>query len=874
MTEHEHIEPSADRETLQGEGEASNQPQHTPVMQQYLGIKAAHPDSLLFYQMGDFYELFFDDARRAAQLLDITLTARGTSSGHPIPMAGVPIHAADSYLARLLKLGEAVAICDQIGDPAAARGPVERKVTRILTPGTLTDDALLDERRDNLVVAVYAAKSGYGVASVDLSGGRFQISEVVTLTALATVFERLDPAEILVAEGCVPALDGAWQARLRKLPAWRFDAAGAREALCRHFAVSDLSGFGCDPFPAAVTAAGALLGYCRETQGSALAHLRQLTVDHDEQAMRLDRATRRNLELTETLSADAGPTLLALLDTTRTAMGARLLRRWLLQPRRDQDLLRERHHAVAELLQAIDLASLRTTLRDVHDIERITSRIALGTARPRDLSRLRDTLPALGRLRVQLRTGSSPRLDRLQAAIDELPALHTHLAAAVIEAPPAVVRDGGVIAPGFDRLLDDLRNASADADAFLVDLERRERERSGIATLKVGYNRVHGYYIELSRSQADRVPQDYQRRQTLKAVERYVTSELKTFEAHILSAAEKALRREKQLYDSLLSDVAVHVGSLHSTAAAVAEIDVLTTFAERADTLGWTKPELVGIAGIDISGGRHPVVEQAQVEPFVANDLYLDDTRKLLLITGPNMGGKSTYMRQTAVIVLLAHIGSFVPATAAILGPLDALYSRIGAADNLAGGQSTFMVEMAEVANILHSATASSLVIVDEIGRGTSTYDGLALAWAAAEHLAIRNRSFALFSTHYFELTRLAESTAGIANVRLDAIEHGDDVVFMHSVREGPASRSFGLAVARRAGVPSRVVERARELLQTLEMRGEMRAARETAPVPPQLPLFTPPHPVLEALEIIDPDQLTPLQALEALYRLRALLRD
>jgi DNA mismatch repair protein MutS len=843
-------------------------------MQQYLGIKAAHPDTLLFYQMGDFYELFFDDARRAAQLLDITLTARGTSGDSPIPMAGVPVHAADGYLARLLKLGEAVAICEQIGDPAAARGPVERKVTRILTPGTLTDDALLDERQDNLVAAVFAATQGYGVASVDLSGGRFRICEVATEAALVGVFERLDPAEILVADGCALSLDRVWQARLRKLPQWRFDPVSARRALCKHFAVSDLGGFGCDALPAAVTAAGALLGYCRETQGGALSHLRNLGVDHIEETMRLDRATRRNLELTETLSADAGHTLLALLDTTRTAMGARLLRRWLLQPQRDQNLLRERHHAIAELLQTIDLAGLRTTLREVHDIERITSRIALGSARPRDLSRLRDTLPALGRLRAQLRTGSSPRLDALQAAIEELPALLTHLVAAVVEAPPPVVRDGGVIAPGFDALLDELRNASADADAFLVELERRERERSGIATLKVGYNRVHGYYIELGRSQADRVPEDYQRRQTLKAVERYVTSELKAFEARILSAAEKALRREKQLYDALLTDVAIHVGSLQGTAAAVAELDVLATFAERADTLHWTKPELVSTAGVDISGGRHPVVEHAQVDPFVANDLYLDETRKLLLITGPNMGGKSTYMRQTALIVLLAHIGSFVPATAAILGPLDAIYSRIGAADNLAGGQSTFMVEMAEVANILHSATASSLVIVDEIGRGTSTYDGLALAWATAEHLATRNRSYALFSTHYFELTRLAESTAGIANVRLDAIEHGDDVVFMHSVREGPASRSFGLAVARRAGVPQRVVERARELLQALEMRGEIRAAREVDPSPPQLPLFTPPHPVLEALEVIDPDQLTPLQALEALYHLRTLLHD
>ncbi|MEX2479649.1 MAG: DNA mismatch repair protein MutS [Gammaproteobacteria bacterium] len=851
---------------------ARTEQSHTPVMQQYLGIKAEHPDSLLFYQMGDFYELFFEDAKRAARLLDITLTARGTSGDSPIPMAGVPIHAAEGYLARLLKLGEAVAICEQTGDPAAARGPVERKVTRILTPGTLTDDALLDERQDNVVSAVALCESGYGVASVELSAGRFRVSELDSAAALISMVERIDPAEILLSEALAPTFERAWGARVRKRPAWRFDRAVAERLLCQHFGVSSLDGFGCAALPAAVAAAGALLEYCRETQGSALAHLTTLNVEHAEETLRIDRATRRNLELTEALSGNAGHTLLGLLDTTRTTMGARLLRRWLLQPRRDQRLLRQRHQAVAELILRIDIDRLRTTLRDVHDIERITSRIALGSARPRDLSRLRDSLPVLAQLRACLRPSLDPHLDDLCRRIEELPELHARLVAAVVDTPPQVIRDGGVLAPGFDTVLDELRNASADADAFLLELERRERERSGIANLKVGYNRVHGYYLELARSQAGKVPADYQRRQTLKSAERYVTDELKAFESHILSAAEKALRREKQLYEALLVEVGAHVASLQTSAAAVAEIDVLAAFAERAETLDWVQPELAPTAGIDIRAGRHPVVEHVLAEPFIANDLYLDESRKLLLITGPNMGGKSTYMRQAALIALLAHIGSFVPADAAVLGPLDAIHSRIGAADDLAGGQSTFMVEMAEVANILHNASETSLVIVDEIGRGTSTYDGLALAWAAAEHLANRNRSFTLFSTHYFELTRLAESSSRIANVRLDAIEHGDDVVFMHSVRDGPASRSFGLAVARRAGVPRQVVERARDMLAQLEHRGATQAARETSPDNPQLSLFRPAPAVIEELTALDPDALTPRQALETLYRLRGLL--
>jgi DNA mismatch repair protein MutS len=838
-------------------------------MQQYLGIKAQHPDILLFYRMGDFYELFFDDARRAAELLEITLTARGHSGGEPIPMAGVPVHAAETYLARLLKLGEAVAICEQIGDPAESRGPVERKVTRIATPGTVTDDALLDERRDNLIVAVAAAATRYGLASLDLGAARFRVMELDGTAALEEEIERLGAAEILAPETFPALADRELARRVRRLPDWRFDPGPAHRALCGHFGVDDLAGFGCAGLDAAIAAAGGLLGYCRETQGQALTHLDTLTVDHHDAGVRLDRATRRNLELTEALSGRPEHSLLGVLDTSRTAMGARLLRRWLTTPRRDQGVLRRRHHAVDSLLTVLDLDGVRDALRAAADIERIAARVALGSDRPRDLSRLRDTLPLLPRLQALLGTGVSPLLDELRTDCAPLPELHAALASALSETPSQQVRDGGVIAAGYDAELDALREASADADAWLVALERRERERSGIATLKVGYNRVHGYYIEVSRAQAGKVPDDYQRRQTLKAAERYVTAELKQFEARILGAADKAARREKALYDGLVERVAADVSRLQRAAAALATLDVLATFAERAAVLQWTQPTFADEAHIRITGGRHPVVERFLDQPFVANDLALDESRRLLLVTGPNMGGKSTYMRQAALVALLAHIGSFVPAAAASFGPLDAIYSRIGAGDNLAGGQSTFMVEMSEVANILHNATTASLVIVDEIGRGTSTYDGLALAWAAAEHLAADNRAFTLFSTHYFELTRLADSTPGVANVRLDAVEHGDDVVFMHSVREGPANRSFGLAVARRAGVPGSVLQRARELLQRLEER-----APGTLQSAPQMPLFSNVHPVVEALEMIDPDALSPRDALETLYRLRSLLDD
>ncbi len=847
---------------------ATDKAAHSPVMQQFLGIKAEHPDTLLFYRMGDFYELFFDDAKRAAQLLDLTLTARGFSDGQPIPMAGVPAHAADPYLARLLKLGVSVAVCEQIGDPAESRGPVARKVTRILTPGTVTDESLLEARQDTLIAALAFRGERCGLAWLDVSAGRFLVCEPDSPAALEAELERLQPAELLVADEQRAQVPTTWAARAQALPAWRFDLATAQRRLCGQFGVDSLHGFGCADLELAVAAAGAVLNYSQDMHGGALGHVLAVAVERPQDALHLDPATRRNLEISRALSGDDTHTLIAVFDTTRTAMGGRLLRRWLHRPLRCHTTLKNRQQAVTMLLARHDLAALRSTLRRVHDIERIVTRVALGTARPRDLARLRDALGALPEIRQLLVEDTSPRLDELRASIDEMPAVRARLELALVEAPPHLIRDGGVLAPGYDRELDELRNASADADAFLVALEQRERERSGIANLKVGYNRVHGYYIEISRAQAERAPADYTRRQTLKGVERYITPELKGFETHILTAADRALRRERELYESLLIELLPEVRGLQATSAALAELDVLTSFAERAESLGLCAPEFCDEPRLSISAGRHPLVEQFQHTPFVANDLELHDERRLLLITGPNMGGKSTYMRQAALITLLAHIGSFVPAQAALMGPIDAIYSRIGAGDNLAGGQSTFMVEMAETANILHHATAASLVIVDEIGRGTSTYDGMSLAWAAAEHLATKNRAFTLFATHYFELTALADEVPAVANVRLDALEHGEDVVFMHSVSEGPASRSFGIAVARRAGVPNAVIARARTLLDTLERRH----SQSTHPELPQLPLFERPHPAVEALRELDPDSLTPREALETLYRLRALI--
>jgi len=839
---------------------------HTPMMQQYLRIKAEHPDHLLFYRMGDFYELFFEDARRGAALLDLTLTHRGESAGTSIPMAGVPHHTLESYLARLLRLGESAVICEQVGTPTPGKGPVERSVSRIVTPGTVTDEALLESSRDNLLAALYQDGGRYALAWLDLSGGRFCVLETPREADWLAELERLRPAELLIPEDFVVLPPGTAHRALRRRPLWHFDAASARTRLCQQFRTHDLGGFGAEDLDAGIAAAGALLGYVEDTQRGALPHLRALHVEQPEDSLLLDAATRRNLELETNLRGGSEHTLAAVLDRAQTPMGSRLLRRWMQRPLRDQHALRRRYQAVTTLREAPARAALQQALRGMGDLERILTRIALATARPRDLTSLRGGLARLPELHALLAELDSPLLGDLRTALHDHTAIHDRLARALVMDPPALLRDGGAIAPGFDAELDHLRALSENADGFLLDLERRERERTGIATLKVGYNRVHGYYIELGRSHAERIPPEYTRRQTLKGAERYITEELKRFEDQVLGARERALMREKALFEALLAELAGELAALQETVTAVATLDVLACLAERALTLDWSEPELTHEARLEIEAGRHPVIEHALDEPFVPNDLRLDPDRRLLVITGPNMGGKSTYMRQVALIVLLAHMGSHVPARAACIGPVDRIFTRIGAADELASGRSTFMVEMTETANILHHATARSLVLMDEIGRGTGTYDGLALARACAEDLATRIGAFTLFATHYFELTELAQSLAGVANVHLQVAEHGESLIFLHSVQDGPASRSYGLQVAALAGVPRPVVAAARRHLDALEA---LPAVPPPAPSP-QLPLFAPPEPeALTMLRALDPDRLSPREALDLLYRLR-----
>ncbi len=850
-------------------------------MRQFFAAKAEHPDVLLFFRMGDFYELFYDDARKAARLLDITLTQRGASAGQPIPMAGVPVHAYEGYLARLVALGESVAICEQIGDPALAKGLVERKVVRIVTPGTVTDEALLQDRRDTLLLAVArgAKGRGYGLAWADLAGGRFLVNEVLEDEQLEAELARLEPAEVLVPdeEGWPAAL--ASRTGLRRRAPWLFDADSARRQLLQFFDVHDLIGFGIDEqLPCrgllATAAAGALLGYVEETQKQRLPHLTAIRVETGDGAIAMNAATRRHLELDTRVDGDTRHTLLGVLDSTATPMGGRLLRRWLHRPLRDRRTLEERHDAVEHLIASGTGDALRAHFRGVGDIERILARVALRSARPRDLSTLRDALLALPHVRGLLQALDSPRLQALAAELGEHDATAAFLAGAIVEQPPVLARDGGVIADGHDAELDELRRLSTHADQFLIDLEAREREASGISTLKVGYNRVHGYYIEISKGQADKAPVHYTRRQTLTNAERYITEELKGFEDKVLSARERSLAREKLLYETVLDRLNTVLEPLKRCAGALSELDVLACFGERAQQLDWSRPRLRAEPGLRIERGRHPVVEAVRDTPFEPNDLHLDEDRRMLVITGPNMGGKSTYMRQNALIVLLAHIGSFVPASVAEIGPIDRILTRIGAGDDLARGQSTFMVEMSETSAILHHATPHSLVLMDEIGRGTSTYDGLALAEACAKHLAHANRCYTLFATHYFELTALARPGSGIANVHLDAVEHGDALVFMHAVKDGPADRSFGLQVAALAGLPKSVVREARGRLAELERHRD-----DPTPVlsaqqldsPQQFGLFAANSAALDALAAIDPDELTPKQALEALYRLKAL---
>jgi len=849
-----------------------NAPQHTPMMQQYLKIKAQHPDMLVFYRMGDFYELFYGDAEKAARLLDITLTTRGASAGAPIKMAGVPCHAVEQYLAKLVKLGESIAICEQIGDPNTAKGPVERQVTRIITPGTLTDAALLEDKRDNVLAALCRHQDAVGIAWLALAAGQFRATEVKPAN-LGAELERLQPAEILLAENENIELPINTNHALKRLPAWQFETTAATRALCRQFSTHDLAAFGLDKLPAATGAAGALVEYARATQGSDLAHVTSLAVESAAAYVALDPATRRNLEISATIRGEPAPTLLSLLDTCATSMGSRALHHTLHHPLRDRAQIQARLAAVT--LLADDHADVRRTLHgaleECADVERITARIALKSARPRDLSALRDTLARLPELRAQTEKLDVAKLQQL--ALDPRPLANVAmlLANAIRPEPAAAVRDGGVIADGYDDELDELRAIQNNCGQFLLDLEARERARTGIASLKVEYNRVHGFYIEVTHAQSGRVPDDYRRRQTLKNAERYVTPELKAFEDKALSAQERALAREKLLYDQLLEQLAPAIPGLQRVAAALAELDLLTTFAERAQTLDWCAPELAEQPLIEIEAGRHPVVE-AQTDNFIANDARLSPQRQMLLVTGPNMGGKSTYMRQVALIALLAHCGSCVPARRAAIGPIDQIFTRVGSSDDLAGGRSTFMVEMTEAAYILHHATPASLVLMDEIGRGTSTFDGLALAWAIARRLLEVNKSLTLFATHYFELTRFAQEFGQLANVHLDAIEHKDHIVFLHSVEEGPANQSYGLQVAQLAGVPAQVIDAAKKHLLKLEQQRadntqqpDLFAAARAAPEP---------HPLFAQLRAIDPDTLSPKEALELIYRLKRTLKD
>ena len=842
--------------------------QHTPMMRQYWGIKAQYPDMLLFYRMGDFYELFHEDAEKAARLLGITLTKRGSSNGEPIRMAGVPYHAAEQYLAKLAKMGEAVAICEQVGDPAKSKGPVDRQVTRILTPGTLTDSALLDESRDNLLMAIAPGDGLLGLARINLASGQFILNEIAP-GLLAQELQRIAPAELLLADDFSHAAIDVIKCSKKRLAPWQFDADSALQTLIKQFETHDLAGFGAGDLTAAVAAAGALLDYVKHTQRTTLPHITSLQVEQSQDYIQLDAATRRNLEIDQTLQGEAKPTLYSLLDTTRTAMGARLLRHWLHHPLRDVQAINDRQQAVAAMLGS-DYQALRALLSEVGDIERISARIALRTARPRDLSGLRDSLQQLLQLQASVQP-DAPLLQRLDAGLQPPQAVISLLQAAIRQEPAAVLREGGVIADGYDTELDELRGLQTNHGDFLLQFEAQEKERSGITNLKVEYNSVHGFYIEISRAQAENAPPEYRRRQTLKTVERFITPELKAFEDKVLSANERALSREKVLYEEILQALLPHIPDLQRNASAVAQLDVLSTFAERAEALNYVAPEFSPEAGLEIAGGRHPVVEQI-AQPFIANDVALSPYRQLLLITGPNMGGKSTFMRQTALIVLLAHCGCYVPAVSARMGTIDRIFTRIGASDDLAGGRSTFMVEMTETANILHNATQHSLVLLDEIGRGTSTFDGLSLAWAVARQLLEKNRSYTLFATHYFELTRIVEEFKQAANVHLDAVEHGKGIVFLHRVEEGPASQSYGLQVAQLAGIPKSVVAMAKRKLTQLEQQNIQAGPQGDMFAEPEISKEAPLHPLVTELETIEPDELTPRQALEVLYQLKKLV--
>jgi DNA mismatch repair protein MutS len=851
---------------------------HTPMMRQYLTIKAEFPDILIFYRMGDFYELFFDDAKKASDLLDISLTARGKTGGNAIPMAGVPYHAVENYLSKLVQLGESVAICEQIGDPATSKGPVERKVVRVITPGTLSDEALLTDRQDNLIVAVIEnhassknrSDADFGLAYLDMASGRFVITEPQTQEQLQAELQRLSPAELLYPENLSDMALVDQYKGLRRRPEWEFDIETAISLLNKQFGTKELTGFGVEDKLLGLSAAGCLFQYVKDTQRTALPHIKAIISESANLGVVLDAATRRNLELTQNLQGGTDNTLAAVLDKSSTPMGSRLLKRWLHFPLRDLSTLNNRHDAIEQILETDLHQDIQPVLKGLGDIERIVSRIALRSARPRDFARLRYALQQLPILQACITPASTGYIETLTQQIQPIPDIQHLLEQAIVENPPVLIRDGGVIAPGYHQELDVLRDLSDGATEFLAQLEHREKERTGIHSLKVGYNKVHGFFIEISRSAAGDVPDDYIRRQTLKNNERFITEELKEHEHKVLSAQSKFLALEKSLYQALFDKIIPNLEQLQILSQAIAELDVLANFAERAQTLNYVKPDLVNESGINIDAGRHVVVEQMTSDAFIANPVVLTEQRKMLIITGPNMGGKSTYMRQTALIVLLAHIGCYVPADAARIGMVDRIFTRIGASDDLASGRSTFMVEMTETANILHNATDKSLVLLDEIGRGTSTYDGLSLAWACAEMLALKTQAFTLFATHYFELTLLADEITTLANVHLDAMEHNDNIVFMHAIQEGAASKSFGLQVAQLAGVPKTVIKRAKQRLTELESAQAPSILPEDSSSFEQLTLVADDHPALDELRNIDVNDMSPKQALDMLFELKA----
>jgi DNA mismatch repair protein MutS len=849
---------------------SSAKSQHTPMMQQYFRLKAEQPEILLFYRMGDFYELFFDDAKKASELMGISLTKRGQSAGEPIPMAGIPYHAVENYLVKLVQLGESVAICEQVGDPATSKGPVDRKVVRIVTPGTVSDEALLKDKQDNLLASLYGRNGRYGYAYLDINSGRFMVNELSCDEEVLAILQRTNPVELLYPDvfDAMHLIEG--RGGLRRRPQWEFELETAERLLINQFQTKDLIGFGVSKATLAITAAGCLMQYVKDTQKTALPHLRSILLEQNELNIIMDAATRKNLELTQNLSGGLENTLASILDTTSTPMGSRLLKRWIHTPVRDRIVLQGRFGAVDEIIREQFHPEMVEILKPIGDLERVLARIALRSARPRDMTRLRAALQQIPSIHTTLHLSQSEKLQQVLASCPEYPQLLSLLENAIIESPPVLIRDGGVIAPGYNKELDEWRDLHQGATDYLTGLEAREKERTGIPTLKIGYNRVHGFFIEISKSYVNQVPIDYVRRQTLKNNERYIIPELKAHEDKVLSSQSKALALEKKLYDELFDLILPQLPTLQDAATAISELDVFNCFAERAEALNYCRPQLSNDIEIAIEGARHPVVEQVMSAPFIANPVQLSAMRRMMIVTGPNMGGKSTYMRQTALIALMAHIGSFVPATSARIGSIDRIFTRIGASDDLASGRSTFMVEMTETANILNNATESSLVLMDEIGRGTSTFDGLSLAWACAENLATNIKALTLFATHYFELTQLPEQLPTLANVHLDAVEHGDTIAFMHKIQEGAASKSFGLQVALLAGVPKPVVANARRRLQILEAHAH--SENPVAAKDVQLALaqeqITIPHPVVEQLQSIAPDELTAKQALDLVYRL------